>query len=142
MRKRSPAWKYSFCMMQHHLNQIYVRYFYRLNVRTARIFLSIRTTFNVNIASQQLCYSIPKSRSRPICISSANQIFFALMALASTYLLERNWNSPLKVMGVFTSKEQARSEVDGDSSYSRLSFGDLIRQATKSPWWNIERSGC
>ena len=142
MQKQSPTWKYSFCQVQHHFRNICVLYFYWVDIRIARIFLSIRTAFTMHVASQHLCYLIPKSRSQPVCISSTNHIFFVLMALTSTFLLERSWMSPLRVMGVFTSEEQAPSEVDVDSSYSRLSFGDLVRQATKSPWWNVERTGC
>lgn len=142
VRKQSPLLKYSFCLPKRRFGCLHECHLFGIYGRIVRIFLSIRTLPNAPFLKCNLCLWIQKYRFRPCCISSTNQNLVALRALAPTFLLERSWMSPLRVVGVFASGEQAPSVVHGDSSYSRLSFGDLLRQATQSSWWNVQRTGC
>lgn len=142
VRKRSPAWKYSFCLLQHHFGDIYIRNFGRIDRRIARICLSIRTILVAHIVCQNKYNLIPKNRLQPYCISRANQNLIALMALDSTYLPGRSWRPTLRPVKVGSSGKQPTTEVVGESYHSLLSFGDLVRLAAKSRWSDVERTSC
>ena len=142
VRKQSPLWKYSFSLLQRCFGYFCQCHPFGMYGRIERIFLSIRTVLSAFFLIHNLCLWIQNYRFQSCFISTTNPKPVALRALAPTFSLERSSMSPLRGVGVFASGEQAPAEVDGGSSYSRLSFGDLVRQATQSPWWNVERTGC
>ena len=142
VQKRSPAWEYSFCLMQHHFGDIYARNHGRMDRRFARICLSIRTILVAHIVTHDMYNWIPRNRFQPYWISRTNQNFFALMALDSAFLPGRSWSPPLRPGKVGSSGKQATTEVDGESNHSLHSFCDLVRLAAKSRWSDVERTSC
>ena len=141
VRKQSPAWKFSFCLLQRHFGDSCVCHILRLYRRIARIFLSIRATPNALRANQNLCLRIQKYRLRSSRISSTNPNYVVLMPLTSTFLHDISWMSSPWPVGVGASGVHAPSELDGDSSFSHLALCDLVRLTAKSPWWDFERAG-
>ena len=142
VRKQPPVWKYSFCQLQPRLGDILACQVFRVYGRIVRILLSIRTALTPYLASQNMCFWIQECRSRPCCISSANQNYDAFMALVLTFLLDRSWMLSLTSVASRASGWCAPSEWDGDSSYSRFALVDLVRSTAESPWWNFEWTGC
>ena len=142
VRKQPPVRKYPFCLLQRHFGDFYVCHIFRACGRISRIFLSIRAIPNVHFANKILYRKIQNHRLRRCRISSADQNYVVLMALAPTFLPGTSWMPSLIPVGVGASGEQVPSGLDGDSSYSRLALGDLVRLTAKSPWWNFERTGC
>ena len=142
VRKPSLVWKYSFCLLQRHFGDFSVCHIFRAYGRILRIFLSIRAMPNDHLVGQALYLWIQNYRLQCCRIRSTNQKYVVLMSLAPSFLPDTSWMSFLMPVGFGASGEQVPSELDGDSTYSHLALGDVVRLTSKSPWWNFERTGC